>query len=238
MNLKERIKSLRIPRLLIEAVLVFGSVYFALVLEADRTKDYEREKFIIELDQLRREMIADSVFYDAVFGDGEFSSRAKTELFKVAVDSLANLNYDFMRAGIYDFSDLHSGISTPIPESVSIIRNSYMDLIDDHDRLRNFRELFRVYDRLAEFDRLVVELENDFWLNKATNYKITGDYYRGPELELFLHSQELRRYAHKMYWYITNYNTFGGIILHNFKNNDQLISAEIKHQQQAMKGIF
>ena len=46
------IKSLKVPRLIIEAVLIFTSVYFALVLEADRSKDFEREMVILELDKI------------------------------------------------------------------------------------------------------------------------------------------------------------------------------------------
>ena len=61
MNAPNWIKNLYIPRLLAETILIFASVYLALLLEADRNRDFEREVLIGELGVLLNELKSDSI---------------------------------------------------------------------------------------------------------------------------------------------------------------------------------
>ncbi|QNL23003.1 hypothetical protein HZR84_13980 [Hyphobacterium sp. CCMP332] len=71
MKFKAWIINLKAPRLIIEAVLIFGSVYFALILEADRSRDFEREILIGKLEKLEREIRYDSLKYSDMLSDGK-----------------------------------------------------------------------------------------------------------------------------------------------------------------------
>ncbi|MEM6644186.1 MAG: hypothetical protein AAF616_14490, partial [Bacteroidota bacterium] len=68
MNFLRKLKSLKIPRLLFEAILIFSSIYLALILEADRSEDFERKKLIGNLESILIFIQNDSLkFRDMVF---------------------------------------------------------------------------------------------------------------------------------------------------------------------------
>ena len=63
MKIKESIKQLKLPKLLIEAILIFSSVYAAFLLEDKRSKRFERELLQQKLSTHLKVMQLDSITF-------------------------------------------------------------------------------------------------------------------------------------------------------------------------------
>ena len=64
-------KKLNLPRLLIEAVLIFSSVYGAFLLEDRRSKSYDRKVLIGKLEKLNKVLVIDSALFESRLGKSE-----------------------------------------------------------------------------------------------------------------------------------------------------------------------
>ena len=76
MNFKVSIGKLRIPRLLLESILVFGSVYLALILEANRSRDFELQNAKETLEIIQGKIQLENAYIQSYYleAEGDFQN--------------------------------------------------------------------------------------------------------------------------------------------------------------------
>ena len=154
MKIQQWIKNLKVPRLIIEAVLIFGSVYFALILEADRNRDFEREVVIGELESILEMNKQDSIDLMLYFGEGfqDFNSiYARDSIIFNRLKKNEKLDLEFRR-------DIKAGFWGNMPSSELFkfdqIQNT---ILSEHRFLIQNRDLI---DKMNEINFWMVWLKN------------------------------------------------------------------------------
>lgn len=242
MKFKLWIKNLKVPRLVLEALLVFGSVYFALLLEADRSMDFEREMMIGRMNKMIKIIDKDSSYIT-----NQFLSKKSLVYQNFYVDSLIS---DMMLKDV-DLPDslldrlhrAHFGRTEilrtwDVNSQILNFENDFGQLIISEDLLQNLNDYIYFknsnkygHNRANEMGDKLMEymyLEG-YPFNKANSEKAKSEFNNSIVFSNYLNDivsfREFRR-------------TLANLILRDIKIVKVELRNEIQAQEEAMRGIF
>lgn len=249
------IKSLKVPRLIIEALLIFASVYFALILEADRSIDFEREGLKNQLIKLKNEvkhdyedalkLFADSIEYDE---NGEILSGHRLRMKNRLEEYILNLESNSPDSVLEARSILKTSFSGYFliiePLTLSAILNSNQHLLLDSNTVWKMYRIKNHYERINNYDESINVYGEEFLksIDEQVFWRVTlktkvHDYDKS-ELYKFLKSPLPYNYLRRL----RNYNNLISTSGSNFINDAQdfllHLDKEIQAQNKEMKGIF
>jgi hypothetical protein len=187
------IKSLKVPRLIIEAILIFASVYFALILEADRSKDFEREVLILELKSLNKRIQSDLVWMNDKIVTDQLNFLSYHDTLDKYLDSIAiqkPVNYR-----IYDKIEKRiTRIIYDIPPEVDKIKE-YHYLIQSVP-LKNYLMTYsEIWTAFQENEHKISNWTDDFATMQQWKSKVYSPYQSKKEIFELVNSAEYFGYV-------------------------------------------
>jgi hypothetical protein len=241
MKFKEWIKNLKMPRLIIEALFIFGSVYMALILEADRSRDFEREIVIGELRSILETNKKDSTDLMLYFGDNfeNFKSiYARDSILIYSIHEGKELDLEIKK-------DIKAGFWGLMPSSKLFeFKQIENPMLNEHRFLINDRNLI---DKMMEIDYYMEWLKDH---NENHAKSISGlkqefkskmrfeDKIDNPDVDLIITSELFYNTMSDVLSYRQVKLDGSKVVLDLYAELNTLILQEIGFQKEAMNGIF